>query len=257
MIKKRNILKESGQIVIIVLLASALVLTLGMSMSKKTVTETRIDSDEELLKQAFNTAESGIEYYLAIGETIYNSGNGTANVSVSIIGGDSNSLTSDGVVLNGKPFLFWLVDHNSDDSVSSDSEDRFSGTISEVCVDGDFNGALKVDLFTLGIGETHSIDRFGYNMNGLSTVNGFDSIADECTGPIIVNGGMLLAITPIGDSSNITITGNSNFPAQGEEIISIGKMDNGVNTKVKVINRYQVPVFMLESISSGNSVLSQ
>lgn len=256
MLKKRNILKESGQIVIIVLLASALVLTLGMSMSKKTVTETRIDSDEELLKQAFNTAESGIEYYLATGETTYGSGNGTANVSVSTIG-ESNNLSSDGAVLSGKPFLFWLVDHNSDDSISSDSDDRFSGTISEICVDGGFNGALKVDLFTFGIGETHSVDRFGYNMNGSSIVNGFDSIADECTGPIIVNGGMLLAVTPIGDSSNITIESASNFPAQGEEIVSVGEMDNGVNTKVKVINRYQVPVFMLESISSGNSVLSQ
>lgn len=251
MLKKRNILKESGQIVIIVLLASALVLTLGMSMSKKTVTETRIDSDEELLKQAFNTAESGIEYYLATGETTYDSGNGTANVSVSTIG-NSNNLTSDGVVLSGKPFLFWLVDHNSDDSIGSNS---FNGTISQICVDGGFNGALKVDLFTFG--GSYSISRSGYNMNGSSTVNGFDSIADECTGPIIVNGGMLLAITPIGDSSNITITGNSNFPAQGEELVSVGEMDNGVNTKVKVINRYQVPVFMLESISSGNSVLSQ
>ncbi|MDD2482862.1 MAG: hypothetical protein PHE71_01085 [Candidatus Shapirobacteria bacterium] len=62
--KIKNNQSNQGQIAIIVLLASAILLTLGMSASRKTVTDTKVDTDEELLKEAFNTAESGINNYL-------------------------------------------------------------------------------------------------------------------------------------------------------------------------------------------------
>lgn len=249
---KKNRLKESGQIVLIVLLASALVLTVGVSISKRTVTETRIDSDEELLKQAFNTAESGVEYYLAIGETSYDAGNGRADVTVLTIGA-GDTLVSDGVVLTGKASLFWLVDHNVDDSVGSN---RFNGTI-VINSDDDFNGALKIDVFSYDSG-LYSVQRYGYNMNGSDIVNGFTDVSNNETDDITVDrDGMLLVVTPINGNSNISIRGDSNFPIQGEAIVSIGKMEGGVNTKIKVENRYEVPVFMLESISSGGSVLSQ
>lgn len=62
---------EKGQIALIVLLVSAITMTIGLSLSRKTVTETKIQTDQELLKQAFNTAESGVDYYLGTGKTEY------------------------------------------------------------------------------------------------------------------------------------------------------------------------------------------
>jgi Tfp pilus assembly protein PilX len=63
--------RESGQVALIVLIVSAVVLTLGLSTSKRTVTENKITTEEGLLKEAFNVAESGIEYYLSTGSTAY------------------------------------------------------------------------------------------------------------------------------------------------------------------------------------------
>jgi hypothetical protein len=244
--------KEKGQVVLIVLLVSALVLTMGLSISKNTVTETKIDTDENLLKQAFNTAESGVEYYLATGKQ-YTSDNGNASVVATPIGSGSG-LNSGGVVLSGKPFLFWLVDHNNSGSIGTN---KFTGTIDNICVDDSFGGGLKVDLFTFD-GSNYSVVRSGYNIKA-DTVNGFNRINSNCTGSITVTGGMLLVVTPIGASTNISITGSGDdFPSQGEEIVSVGQMAGGVNTKVTVLNRFdEVPPFMLEAITAGNSVLSQ
>ena len=251
---KINIKKRmSGQVVLMVLLVSALVLTMGLSASKNTVIETKIDTDENLLKQAFNTAESGVEYYLATGETQYNSDNGNASVVTTDIG-NVGSLDSSEVVLNGKPFLFWLVNHEDDGSVGSDF---FDGTINQICVDSSFTGGLKVDLVSFN-GGNYSIRRYGYNMNNGSAVSGFSADNNSCTQSIVVAQGMLLVVTPIGGSTNLSVDGNINFPSQGEKIVSIGQMDGGVNTKVTVLNRFdEVPPFMLETITAGNSVLSQ
>lgn len=249
--KKNN--KNSGQVVLMVLLVSALMLTLGLSVSKNTVTETKIDTDEDLLKQAFNTAESGVEYYLATGNKQYNETGSNATVTTLNIGG-GNEVSSTGVVLSGEPFSFWLVNHNVDRTIGSD---RYNGNINQICVDSSFTGGIKVDLFTFN-GTSYTVNRQGYNMNGGSNVNGFTAVSGNCTGLINVTGGMLLVVTPIGGSTKVTINGDTAFPSQGEEITSVGQMNSGVNTKITVLNRFnEIPPFMLESIVSGDSVLSQ
>jgi len=245
--------KQNGQVVLMVLLVSALMLTVGLSVSKNTVTETKIDTDENLLKQAFNTAESGVEYYLATGNKQYSETDSSATVTaVSIGGGDE--IDSGGVVTSGSPFLFWLVNHEADKTIGTE---RFTGVIDQICTDSNFTGGLKVDLFTL-IGGNYAVTRLGFNMNGGgSGVIDFDQISGNCTGPINVNSGMLLVVTPIGGNTKVTVSGNTVFPSQGEEITSVGQMNGGVNTKITVLNRYnEVPPFMLESVTSGDSVLS-
>ena len=242
---------SGGQVVLIVLLASALVLTMGLSVSKKTVTETKIDTDEELLKQAFNTAESGIDYYLKTGLKTYTSSDNksSATVTMTNIGGGS-TLASEGVVTDGNPYLFWLVNHNSDGSIGNS---RLTGTINRICVDSEFTGGLKVDLFNL-VGGNYGVSRTGYNIRN-EKVEGFGNLINgNCTGSISISSGLLLSITPIGDSTKITVESNMVFPSQGEEITSVGSVSDGVNTKINVLNKYEVPVFMLEAITSGDNV---
>jgi len=243
--------KQSGQVVLMVLLVSALMLTVGLSVSKNTVVETRVDTDEDLLKQAFNTAESGIEYYLATGYKQYAETNSSATVTAVNIGG-GDEINSGGVVLSGQPFLFWLVNHDEVDKTIG--TDMFTGSIDQICTDSNFTGGLKVDLFT----GNNLVTRMGYNMNGGSSVNGFNQISGNCTEAINVTDGMLLVVTPIDGNTNIIVKGNAAFPSQGEEITSVGQMNGGVNTKITVLNRFnEVPPFMLETITSGDSVLSQ
>lgn len=249
---------ERGQIALIVLLVSAVVMTIGLSMSKKTVTETRIDTNEELLKQAFNAAESGIDYYLGSSRVGYSApgGRSMANVSVSTIGGGSEVDYGEYVSANNTA-LFWLVNHTSNGDVGVTF---YSGDTVDVCVDDDFAGALKLDYFSKQAG-VYLVDRIGYNFNGVTTVDGF-TMNSGLGGCVTVNTGdnpLLLAVTPIGGGTRIRIVSDStsnSFPPQGEEIVSTG-IAGDVSRKVTVERRYKVPTFMLEAVTAVGMVSSE
>ncbi len=259
--------KSKGQVVLVVLLASAVVMTLGLSVAKRTVTDTKVDTDEELLKQAFNTAESGVDYYLATGKIGYTApdGKSVADVNVTNVGGGS-TLSSDGLVLTNNAFLFWLIDHNSNGDIGNSG---YKGTNVDICVDDTYSKALKIDYYYRAAGK-YNVSRFGFNFdsNNGTTVNGFTAKVGKggCIN-LATNVGepLLLAVTPIGGQTKMVVIdkSGSNFPVQGEEITSIGRAGNivdtntGVNTQVKVLNRYKVPAFMLDAITAGNSVLSK
>ena len=75
------------------------------------------------------------------------------------------------------------------------------------------------------------------------------------------NSPLLLVVTPIGGQTSLSLRGTSNFPIQGRKITSVGKAGDvsavaggSVNTKVSVIDRYELPAFMLETITSGGGV---
>jgi Tfp pilus assembly protein PilX len=259
---------QSGQIALIVLLISAVAMTIGLSVSHRTITETKISNGQELLKKAFNAAESGVDYYLGTGNTNYVSPDNKSNAQVVVNKiGQSNSLDSDGLVLDGNTSWFWLSGHSDDGSL--DTNTIYSGTNVNICVDAGYSKALKIDYFYKD-GVNYKVIRKGYNFDTTnSTVSGFNSRSDSpavgCRGISLnlVAGTIPLLITvkPISGNTNISINGTSNFPLQGEEINSVGKAGDlttsGVNMKVKVSNRYKIPSFLLEAITAGNSVTSE
>lgn len=265
---------NKGQISLIVLLISAVAMTIGLSVSKKTVTETKIETDEELLKQAFNAAESGVDYYLGTGSTKYTAPDGktTADVQVQNIGG-GETISSEGLVLDKNSMFFWLVNHNSDGSIESNPNpgDFYGGTSVDICLDTNFNKALKVDYFYKE-GINYKVIRKGYNFDSENkTIPGFaakrDSLAGNCNNGIkldLLAGSvpLLVVVKPIYGNTNISMIGQAGFPFpyQGVEISSTGRagdLSSGVNRKVKVLNRYMVPSFLLEAITAGGEVSSQ
>jgi hypothetical protein len=254
--KTKNNKNNQGQIAIIVLLVSAVLLTLGLSASKKTITDTKVNTDEELLKEAFNTAESGINNYLNSGglSTSYSTSDGGKATVGSLPIGNADSLSSEGLVAANTPQLFWLVKHNTDGSVGSNLTDYYTGSNPlTLTVDPGFNGALKVDYFYIE-GGVYKSERFGCrydNNNNPDFNNGFNRICSSLTLPV---NRLLLVVTPLGASTNITLSGGSAFPLQGEELTSIGTAGNGVKTQVKTRNIYQIPSFFIESITAKNSI---
>lgn len=261
---------EKGQIALIVLLVSAITMTIGLSLSRKTVTETKIQTDQELLKQAFNAAESGVDYYLGTGKTEYTAPDekSKADVVVSKIGG-STSIDSGGLVLENNTFLFWLVNHNSNGDIGSTF---YGGTYVDICVDASFNTqALKVDYFYKE-GNTYKIIRRGFYFGTTfpNDVYGFSrgSGATLCGGSngtrLTLTAGttpLLIAIKPIGGNTSVTLKGTVAFPLQGEEISSTGRAGDltagGVNRKVTVLNRYKIPSFLLEAITAKGNITSE
>ena len=250
-IKNEKLIKNSkGQIAIIILLASAIVLTLGLSASKSAITDTKVDTDEELLKEAFNTAESAINNYLDNSETIYSTEGSEATINASPIGGedDTKSLSSEGKVLANTNQLFWLVNHDNN-------------KIGETYYQSDFkietdnpDVALKIDYFYIDASGVYQVDRFGCYTG--SDTQHFVGFTHNCSNYISITNknSLLVSVTPLGGSAKITISGNSVFPSQGEEITATSTTDNNIKTQIKTRYVYQFPSFFIDAITAKNAI---
>jgi len=253
--KMNNKIKNNkGQIAIIVLLVSAIVLTLGLSASKSTIVDTKINTDDESLKKAFNTAESAINNYLDSGKDTYTVEGGGASVVSTLIGGEgTQTISSDGQVLANSNQLFWLVNH---DEFGGIGEIYYSGGNSvDLNIKSGFNGALKIDYFYINSVGDYKVKRWGCNYNGSNVVNGYSTDTSSCSKIVLSNEDdllevkpLLLSITPIGDSTDLVVYG-SNFPVQGEDLTSFSITDSGVKTQIKIRNVYKIPLFLIDAIS--------
>lgn len=249
---------NQGQVAIIVLLVSAVLLTLGLSASKKTVTDVKVDTDEELLKSAFNTAESGINKYLSNKETTYTDNNGgSAVVTANDIGGEQ-SLSSEGKVAANTNQVFWLVDHNTTNgTIGSQYYSSQNPTIT-LTVNGDnsYSGAIKIDYFYIDPATgAYKVARTGCNYNAASpVVTGFSNDKTNCQTISLTGRSLLVSITPINGDTNITISGNGNFPIQGQTITSVGTVNADIRTQIKTRYTYNIPSFMFEAITAKNIV---
>ena len=265
--------KKNGQVALIVLLVSAAVMTMGLSVSRKTVSDTKIDTNEEELKQAFNTAESGIDFYLGTGKTDFVAADNlsTAIVSVKNVG-QGSTINFNQFTLVNRDQQYWLTEHLADGSV--DFANYYQGNSLSVCVLSGFTGSLKVDYFYQDSGLNYQIYRTGYNF-GAGTVTGFtDLVPLPGQGGCIsgyrqvslatpLGGGvrpLLLSIKVIRSGTRMYLLGSGPlFPIQGIELSSTGKVGDistGVNRKINVLKLYQVPGFMLDAITTYGNVLS-
>lgn len=252
-----------GQVAIMVMLISAVMLTLGLSLSKKSTVETKIDTNEELLKEAFNAAESGINYYLGTGKTDYSSPGGAsfAKLSVTNIGGGDVLDFGEFVPSNGSEF-YWLVDHNDDGSLGS----SYYGADSVDLCRGDFAGAVEINYFYKD-GINFGVLRSGYNFTD-NLINGFINSSDECVYISTPNDPILVVITALNSGGRFHLESVSSgvFPVQGVEISSVGRaggtesstqVKTFVNKSLTVNKRYKIPPFLLSGVVAEASVLSQ
>lgn len=238
---------KSGQVAVIVLLVSAVVLTLGLSTSRKSITDIKVNTDEESLKNAFNMAESAINNYLDSGSQVYTGSgdNYSGNVTKTNIGG-ANSLSSEGLVLPNSSQLFWLVNHNANGSIGTS---YYSGNINSI--NSSVNKvALKIDYFYIDGANNYKVDRHKCKYSAFIDSNtlGFDDNCDNFNLNTTGKKSLLLSITPIGLATKLTLNGSSPFPVQGEELTSVGTANNGVKTQIKARNLYQIPSFLTEAV---------
>jgi len=228
-------------------------------VAKRTVVETKIDTDEELLKQAFNAAESGIDNYLYSGEETYTAQNiGEATVETENFGGE-NAIAFEETILANKSAFLWLRDRDENDELDYNS--GYSGADVEVCLTntsgGNFTGSLKVDYFYLDDGEV-KVARGGYNLSGTDGVSGYDDIELNCVDYNLTGTPLLISLTPIFGSAKMSLEGTDTFPIQGERITSTGMAGDvesaPVLRRVRVLNQHQIPHFMLEAITAEGEV---
>ena len=262
-----------GQVALIVLLISAVVMTIGLSLSKKTVVTTNIETSQEQLKQAFNTAESGIDYYLGTGSTVFNAvdNNSTANIVVNNLGGGT-TVNFNQYIATSTGISYWLVSHKADGSI--DFSSYFGGSALKLCVSTDMIGAIKVDYFYKSAGN-FLVKRLGYNLTN-DVVSGFTNVLNLSQGGCVANYHELSLSLPLGEANipllmsikfiksggKIYLTGSGeNFPAQGLVITSTGRVGNvasgvSVNRTVETSRFFDVPDFLIEPVTTFGNVLS-
>lgn len=253
---------RSAQVVIVVLLVSAVLMTVGLSLSKDVTTETKIDINEESLKKAFNAAESGINYYLGTGNTVYSSpdNQSTANINARPIEADGAILDfGEYVGVNDNEF-YWLVNHLDNGDIGTS---YYNSATVDVCGTG-FTGSLEINYYYLS-GANFGVSRFGYNFSSDATkkVNGFTDFVGDCV-TINTNNAtvspILITVTPIFNGGRFYLSGIGTFPTQGVDISSTGKVgevsSGQVNKKLRVVQRYKIPYFLLMGVVSESSILS-
>lgn len=259
--------REQGQVALIVLLISAVVMTLGLSLSKKVTTETKIDTNEELSKQSFNAAESGIDTYLSTNGTVktYTSTNKDSRADVSSWPqGGGNVVDLKTAVDPNKSGFFWLANRDPTTEMIDTSVKRFNGNNLMLRVSDNFSGSLSLALYYFdSITSTYKVNRLGYNFSGSPGVSNYygpispnkiDISTILCPAASCTR--LLLVVTPLFKSTPLVAwTTDSLFPVQGEDITSVGtagNLANGVTTKVSEMKGYEVPDFLLDAVSANN-----
>ncbi len=107
---------EKGQAVLVVLLVMVVLLTLGLSVVSRSVTDVKISQQSQESARAFWTAQAGLEKaLLAQGVIPLNTVDGVSYaVTKTALGGSSI-----GQIDQGKSFVYWLVNHNPDGSIGT------------------------------------------------------------------------------------------------------------------------------------------
>lgn len=239
-------MKNKGQVAIIVLLVSAVMLSMGLTMSKRETTQIKINTNDELLKKAFDTAESGINYYLGTGGTNYSSPNGDsyAVITANTVGAGQTINFGEYTTLGGSE-NYWLVNHLANGDIGTS---YYGGANVNVC-SNNYVGQVEVILFY-----GSNVSRSVLNINNNCVVVGMK------TNPI------LLSIVPLtsGGKFYLDSNGGGNFSSQGTEINSQGNAgvaSIGVNAttaskQINIISRYKIPGFMVVGLMAEGSILS-
>ena len=256
--------KNKGQVALIVLVISAVALTLGLALSDRVKTNVRVDKDDELLERAFNAAESGVDRYLSDeNQLTYTALDGsTAEINSEPISGQTIEF-GEFTRRDGYAY-FWLVGHNDDGTINTGS--FYGGSDLSICFD-DYGGGFLVYYYGLD-GANYGVIRRAYNLaSGADTIINGEAVSGgfSCDGyQLSLNFSLgtdfgvplLLVVKPIEGGSKFAITGSSDFPSQGELIRATGRSAD-TSTEVAVIRRWNPAYymsFMLDGVVAHDTV---
>jgi len=258
--------RQKGQVALIVLIISAISLTIGLALSERVRTGVNVSKDDEMLQRAFNAAESGIEDYVVRGNVgTYNAGDATANVVVTGTGG---LVVEFGELVTADNYAyFWLAEHNANGSINT-TNNYYSGSNLTICYDNFSPGGFMVYYFYYS-GGTYNVYRRAYNLNGSNqAIRGAETVGASGTACSGYTNSMLfdftsyrptpvlLVVKPIRGGSKFAVRGNADLPSQGDLITSTGTSGE-TNTTVKVMKRWDPSMymfFMLEGIVSRSTI---
>jgi len=272
-----NVLREqlqSGQILLIVILVIIIALTIGLSLTSRSITSLKSSTEEAESQKALAAAEAGIERaiqgkVIPIGIAILsgdliNNSQYTVNVQQS----DSSSILINGgnVISKDEGADIWVVGHDSNNNpvysgaTALPNANVYWGSSSENCVT---NPPAAMEIIVVSRNSSTDIKSYRYAYDYCSRGNNFTQ-AEK--GNYLVAGNtfayktpsnnlafgisniVFMRVIPIYKNSVIGASSNTAFPVQGYKIISIGT-SNQANRTLTVFKGY--PQTYLPYLSYG------
>lgn len=253
--------KEKGQVLLIIILVMVAVLTVGLSVMSRSITNLRISREEATSQKALAAAEAGIEQALKTntpipaGTTLASPGDVTTTYGVTI-----NQISGNNVLVNGGNLVpkdegadIWLVSHNADSTPNLSSPwngslQIFWGDTSGACN----NAALEVVVvyspspyrFRRYVYDPcpgrRSNNSFSVGVSGVNVISG--NSFSYLTPAIPISSGFIARVIPLYFSSSIGARASSALPSQGIRIDSTGD-SGGTKRKLIVFKGYpQLPI---------------
>lgn len=237
---------EGGQALLIVVLVMVVALTVGLSVSLRSVTNLRTAIEEESSQRAFFAAEAGIEQALKASQTgviiadrqldaDVRSNTKIKQVSVAEIEGTQIVVSGGNPVQKDDGADVWLVTHNADGSVNYTSPWNGNLTINWGVSSASEcnNAALEVILLTgtqsAPTSTRHSFDRCStrrsQNNFAPGSAGGGSGVCASFPYSLSISGvssGLLARVVPLYANTPLCVEGSIAFPSQGRRIESVG-----------------------------------
>lgn len=269
--------KQSGQILLVVVLTMIVALTVGLSIAARVVTELKISKQNEESQRAFQAAEAGIQQSLESKESFVNpiALENNAAFSTNFV----DDIGSVVVVNNGLDVDqsvgadVWLSNYSATSSAlfsspmgggSSVPITIFWGDPSQTsCLSSGDTVAPAIEVVLLkGPLSNPTIQKNIYESSGCASSNRISNAIEGTTtgGPFTWNGvqfrnsanllfngislsnGLIMKVIPIFNSSKIALQATSNFPSQGSIVESTGTSGDTVRKVVYYQSHPQLPL---------------
>jgi len=247
----KNMKNKPGQILLITVMLLATVMTIVLSISFKSVTETQVTKLEEESQKALAAAEAAIEATLKsgttaiIGEGMLSSLTGfTGEATIDTV--TSTKFTSPSIIKDGS-YTFYLGDYNVDTKIIDASTNQ---TITLCFQSGTTNPAIEVTLVKSSGVKKYVID----DPSSSRIDNALDASTIPCSngyvfsypvsGTDIGNDGKFLLVRVLYASTKLFFYRDLNLPLQGRTITSqaTSSTSTGVSKKVVLFQSYpQIP----------------
>lgn len=277
--------RQSGQVLVLVLLSLSVVLTLVLFILSRTITDISTSTISENSARAFSAAEAGIEKALVIGAG--SSGTiGDANFSsqVSSFAEGLKSVNYPVDLLAGESARFWFVSHDSNGGLTCGAgKPCFSGDRIKVCwgkpgtsADNSYTPAIEVSVFYNNSGVR--IGRVAYDPNASRRSQNFFAAPDAGSCVIegvnyafgktinfadlsipssvyaVDNGLILVQVRMLYNSDknqslglDVNFPGNDTLPSQGVLISSTGSAGEA-NRRVEVFQSFGTIPSIFDSV---------
>ncbi|OGG15608.1 hypothetical protein A3D77_02845 [Candidatus Gottesmanbacteria bacterium RIFCSPHIGHO2_02_FULL_39_11] len=274
--------KESGQMVLILVLMTIVGVTIGLSLVSRTIQDVRISSQIEQSSRAFSAAEAGVENALKFSNA--GSYNGTIDVGgtsssyqsqVTNIGGGAagSTLVTFGLTDVNQTQTIWLTDHSPGGDLMESSYYPLGEPIYICWQNGSPTPAAVITLYYKN-GSSYYVIKGAYDpvfVRGGS--NSFrwglpEGTGGNCGGVPGYN--YQVTITPTTSAGNYQVPGGSillfakvqmlyvssplavlssstnSFPPQGKQITSVGQTASGVTRRIQVIQGFKTLPSLLD-----------